>query len=110
MTLFPTSNAVYDGRMAVFNCTTYRFDSLQWAMDDDLVAVVPGLNPEIFITKDGLWLHSSLVVPTAQLVHNDSTITCIGNQLFSETSQNQRKDSQFYVQGQLSTCDMLLSG
>ena len=103
MTIFPTTNAVYDGRMAVFNCSTYRFDSLQWAMDDDLVAVVLGMNSEVTITKDGVWLHSSLVVPAAQLVHNDSKITCIGNQLFSETSQNQRKDSQFYVQGKIRT-------
>ena len=101
VTIFPTTNAVYDGRMAVFNCSTYRFDSLQWAMDDDLVAVVLGMNSEVTITKDGVWLHSSLVVPAAQLVHNDSKITCIGNQLFSETSQNQRKDSQFYVQGKI---------
>ena len=91
---------VYSGRSAVLNCSTYRYDSLQWVMSNKLISLVPELQHiSPTLTKDGLWLHSTLTIPSALLEHNDSTITCIGVQIFNSIGENQRRDCQFYVQG-----------
>ena len=81
ITLYPAMITVYEGDTATFSCISYRFDFIQWAIDDASNAFLNYDDWVVTFDIDGIVIYSKLLV-TGQMAYNNSIIYCIGHSLF----------------------------
>ncbi len=99
--LYPVTRSVYQGDTARFNCTGYRYDSIQWSYNDETFRrVFPELDPPTitFDPYDENLSYSMIEIPLAELMHNDSKVVCRGTS-FSQNIVEPSEDGKLYVQG-----------
>lgn len=78
ISLYPKAHALYEGDVAVFNCTSYRFDHIVWRMNDNTTADHMGLKPQLMKEEgDEKRLVSQLQIP-GHVLFNESKISCMG--------------------------------
>ena len=98
--LYPLTRSVYEGDTARFNCTGYRYDSIQWSYNDETFRrAFPDLEPTItFDPNDKNVSDSMIEIPVAILMHNDSKIVCRGISI-SQNIMQPSENGKLYVQG-----------